>query len=105
MRPARIVIPAQAKVGDIVEIKALVQHPMVTGHTATGPNTEPRYIIHTLSVTYDGAEIFHADFMPGIAANPYVAFTTRATQTGEVVFTWSDDKGEVTTAVRMLSVI
>ncbi len=104
MRPARIVVPETAKVGEIVEIKALIQHPMVTGHTAAGANTEPRDIIHTLTVTYDGAEIFRADFMPGIAANPYVAFTTVATVTGDIVFTWTDDKSEVTTAARTLRV-
>ena len=105
MRPHRIVIAETAKAGDVLEIKALIQHPMITGHTVAGPNTEPRFIVHTLSVSYDGGEIFRADFMPGIAANPYVAFTTIATQTGDVIFTWTDDKGEVTTDTRKLRVL
>jgi len=104
MRPSRIVIPETAKAGEVIEIKALIQHPMVTGHTAAGANTEPRDIIHTLAVTYDGAEIFRADFFPGVAANPYVAFTTRATVSGDVVFTWTDDKGEETRQTRTLRV-
>jgi sulfur-oxidizing protein SoxZ len=105
MRPARIVMPEQAKSGDIIELKALIQHPMVTGHTASGPNTEQRYIIHTLTVSYDSEEIFRTDFFSGIAANPYVAFTTLATKTGDLVFTWTDDKGEVTTQTRLLRVV
>ena len=104
MRPARIVMPEQAKAGDIIEIKALIQHPMVTGHTASGPNTEQRYIIHTLSVTYGGVEIMRTDFFSGIAANPYVAFATVATKSADIVFTWTDDKGEVTTQTRPLRV-
>ena len=104
MRPHRIVMAETAKTSEVIEIKTLIQHPMVTGHTVAGPNTEPRFIIHTLTVRYDGAEIFRAEFMPGIAANPYVAFTTVATVTGDVVFTWIDDKGEVTTDTRKLSV-
>ena len=104
MRPSRIVMPETAKAGETIEIKALIQHPMVTGHTAAGANTEPRYIIHTLVVTYDGAEIFRADFFPGVAANPYVAFTTRASVSGDFVFTWTDDKGEETRQTRTLRV-
>ena len=104
MRPTRIVVPETARPGDIIEIRALIQHPMVTGPSVAGPNTEPRYIIHTVTVVYDGAEIFRADLFPGIAANPYIAFTTLATQTGDIVFTWTDDKGEVTTSTRTLRV-
>jgi sulfur-oxidizing protein SoxZ len=104
MRPNRIVIPETAKSGDIIEIKALIQHPMITGHTVAGPNTNERNIIHTLAVTYDGAEIFRSDFFSGVAANPFVAFTTLATKSGDVVFTWTDDKGEVTTQSRPLRV-
>jgi sulfur-oxidizing protein SoxZ len=105
VRTRRIVIPEAAKSGEVIEIKALIQHPMVTGHTTAGANTQPRFIIHTLTVTYDGVEIFRADLFPGIAANPYVAFTTRATTTGDIVFTWTDDKGEVSTETRTLRVM
>lgn len=104
MRTRRIVMPATAKAGEIIEIKALIQHPMLTGHTVAGANTQPRFIIHTLTVTYDGTEIFRADLFPGIAANPYVAFTTRAMATGDIVFTWTDDRGEVSTEKRTLRV-
>ena len=32
---------------------------------------------------------------PGITANPYVAFTTIATETGDLVFEWVEDGGAV----------
>ena len=61
-------------------------------------------VITSFVVTYAGAEIFRADVFPGVAANPYFAFTTTATETGEVVFTWTDDRGDVTTERRTLTV-
>lgn len=95
MRTARIVMPKTAKKGDIVEIKTLITHPMETGYRRDDMGKPiPRDIISLLTVTYDGEEIFRMDLFPGIAANPFAAFTTIATRTGELVFTWTDDKGE-----------
>jgi sulfur-oxidizing protein SoxZ len=105
MRARRITLPQSVAPGAMVPIRALIQHPMITGHSAGGANTVARDIIHTLTVTYDGAEIFRAEFLPGIAANPYVAFTTTATKTGDVTFTWLDDKGEAITETRRLEVV
>lgn len=104
MRPHRIVMPETAKRGEVVRVRCLIQHPMITGHSAAGANTQPRNIVHTLTVTYAGAEILRADYMPGIAANPYTAFAFRATETADVVFTWIDDMGERTVATRRLTV-
>lgn len=104
MRTRRVVMPSSAKVGEIVTIRAIIQHPMITGHSAEGANTRPRDIIHTLTVAYGGSEVFRADLMPGIAANPLVVFKLRADRTGDVVLTWIDDKGERTTETRTLTV-
>jgi sulfur-oxidizing protein SoxZ len=104
-RPTRISMPATAKRGDIIDIKTLIQHDMETGwrRDADG-RIVPRDIIARLSVTYDGAEIFSADIFPGVAANPYMAFSTIATQTGPLVFTWTDLTGATTTETRTLTV-
>ncbi|MEQ1615581.1 MAG: thiosulfate oxidation carrier complex protein SoxZ, partial [Hyphomicrobiaceae bacterium] len=51
-------------------------------------------IVKLLRVTYAGTEVFRMDMFPGVAANPFAAFTTVATETGELVFAWTDDKGE-----------
>ena len=34
-----------------------------------------------------------AELFPAIAANPFIAFTTVATESGELAFTWTDDEG------------
>jgi sulfur-oxidizing protein SoxZ len=105
MATTRIVMPASAKKGEIIEIKTLVQHEMETGHRRDNFGKPiPRDIIHSFVVTYAGAEIFRTELFPGVAANPYIAFSTVATETGEVVFTWTDDQGAKTVEKRKLAV-
>jgi sulfur-oxidizing protein SoxZ len=62
---------------------------------APGLRPVPRRILHTLRVTYAGAEVFRMEMSPGIAANPYVEFTTIAVETGPMVFAWEEDGGAV----------
>lgn len=103
--PARIVMPASAKKGEVIEIRTLVQHAMEPGYRRDNVGKAvPRDIIASLVVTYDGGEIFKADLQPGTAANPYIAFHTVATATGEVVFTWTDLTGKASRETRNLSV-
>ena len=79
---ARVLInvPPTAKRGQIIEIKALISHPMETGFR-TGPdgNLVPRNIIKRFTCNYNGEEIFSADLFPAITANPFITFTTVAT--------------------------
>lgn len=92
---AMLNLPARARRGEIIEIRALVAHPMETG-LRTGPtgSTVPRNIIEQFSCTYDGVEVFRATLHPAITANPYLAFFTRATHSGLIECTWIDDRGE-----------
>ena len=92
MARAIVKVPATAKRGEIIEIKALVGHVMETGfrRTETG-GLIPRDIIRTFACTYNGEEVFRADFHPAVAANPLVEFTTIATESGRFEFRWSGD--------------
>jgi len=106
MRTARIVMPKTARKGEIIEIKTLVTHPMETGYRRDDMGKAiPRDIVKLLTVTYGGEEIFRMDMFPGTAANPFAAFSTIATETGELVFTWTDDKNESTIEKVKLTVI
>jgi sulfur-oxidizing protein SoxZ len=91
-------VPKSARRGEVIEIKTLIAHLMETGfrHDASG-RLVPRDIINRLVVTYSGEVIFTADLFPAIAANPFVAFTTVATESGDITFSWTDDQGTVTT--------
>jgi sulfur-oxidizing protein SoxZ len=89
---ALINVPAKAKRGDVIEIKTLISHPMESGYRA-GPNGSvlPRDIIRRFVCTYNGEEIFRAELSPAIAANPFIAFHTIATESGTIAFTWTGD--------------
>ena len=105
MASAMINVPAKAKRGDIVEIKTLMSHIMEPGyrHTASG-QVVPRDIITSFTCRFNGTEIFRTDLFPAIAANPFIAFFTVATESGEIAFSWTDDHGETQTEVRQITV-
>lgn len=103
--PSRIVMPQTAKKGQAVEVKTIIQHPMETGYRRDHRGAViPRDIIKAVKVTYAGAEVFTVEATQGIAANPYFAFHLQASETGDVVFTWTDEKGGVTRETRKLTV-
>jgi len=88
--------PKTAKKGDVVTIKALIMHPMETGFRA-GPNGRliPRNIIEDFVATWNEREIFRMKMSPAIAANPFVSFSTVATESGTIAFAWKGDEGFV----------
>lgn len=84
----------EAKKGEIVEVKALVSHVMESGQRKDSKGeTIPRKILNKFVATVNGKEVFSADFEPAISANPYIQFKFRATESGPVVLTWTDDDG------------
>lgn len=94
MARALVNVPAKAKRGEIVEIKALIQHDMETGfRVGTSGNIIPRDIITDFVCKYNGQEIFRAELFPAISANPFFAFSTIATESGSLTFAWSGDNG------------
>lgn len=91
----RIQVPANARKGEPVEVRVLMQHPMETGfRRELDGKVVPMNIIDKLSCRYAGREVFSAEFGSGMSANPYVAFFVLATESGEIVVEWSDDRGE-----------
>src|SRR5688572_24390541 len=94
MARALITVPATAKRGEIIEIKTLMAHPMETGYRAgSDGRVLPRDIIQRFTCSYNGVEIFRADLFPAMSANPFVAFSTVATESGTLSFTWQGDNG------------
>jgi len=91
--------------GEIIEIKTLIQHPMETGYRLDSNGARiPRDIINRFACTYNGEEVFRVELFPAIAANPFIAFSTIATETGELVFTWTDDDGQTQTESRRITI-
>jgi len=87
-------VPAKAKRGEIVEIKTLISHEMESGFRPDNMGRlVPRDIITSFVCSYNGQEIFRAELHPAIAANPFMSFTTVATESGKIEFKWAGDNG------------
>jgi sulfur-oxidizing protein SoxZ len=94
MSRALINVPSKAKKGEVITIKTLISHDMETGYryTTTGQRIA-RDIIETFVATYNGEEIFRAEFHAAMSANPFVTFHTVATESGTIEFKWTGDNG------------
>ena len=94
MARALVHMPATAQRGEVVEIRALISHPMETGYRP-GPDGKPlpRDILTHFSCRYNGEQVFSAEWHPAVSANPYIAFYTVALESGTLEFTWSGDHG------------
>jgi sulfur-oxidizing protein SoxZ len=91
---ALLTLPAQARAGDIIEVRALVQHPMETGlRVAADGQTIARDLVRRVECRVDGELVFAADLHAAVAANPYLSFHLRAQRSASVVFSWTGDRG------------
>ena len=93
MARALINVPAKAKRDEIIEIKTLISHVMETGFRPPPPAQSAARHHHALTCAYNGEEIFRAELYPAIAANPFITFFTRATESGTLTFPWTGDNG------------
>jgi sulfur-oxidizing protein SoxZ len=106
MTRAVVNLPAQAKRGEVIEIKTLAGHSMETGFRRTElGELIPRNIITRFVCTYNGVEVFRADLHPAVAANPLIAFTTIATDSGQLEFRWTGDNGFSLTQSAAITVV
>jgi len=102
----RIKLPDSMKVGETIEVKALVRHPMERGHRKDAQGkTIPRDIIHTFTADLDGTRVFEAEYGTGVAANPFMSFYVRVSQPGQLKLTWIGDNGLQIEAERRLNVV
>ena len=105
MARVMINVPARAKRGEVIELKTLISHPMESGYrVGTNGALIPRDIITLFTCTYNGEEIFRAELSLAIAANPFIAFFTTATETGTLAFQWSGDNGFSATETAAITV-
>ncbi len=101
----RIKVPATAKKGEVIQIKTLISHKMETGRRKNKKGKPiPRMIINKFVCKFNGKEVFSANLEPAVAANPYLSFHTKVTESGTFEFSWTDDKGKTVTASRKIMV-
>ena len=93
---SRVRVPPKAKKGEIIEIRAVITHPMESGQRINEMGKRvPRKILNRFVCSFNGTEVFAADWFPGVTANPYLSFHTVATESGTLTFAWIDDDGTV----------
>ena len=103
--PARVRMPETAKRGETVEVRTMITHPMESGFRLNNVGQPiPRHIVKSFTCTYGGMEVFRAKLHPSVSTNPYFAFYVVATQSADLIFTWTDDRGGVATHTVHLTV-
>lgn len=93
---ARVRMPTTATRGEAVEVRAMITHPMESGFRLDNTGRPiARHIVETFTCTYDGEEVFRATLHPAVSTNPYFSFYIAATHSADLLFTWTDDHGDV----------
>ena len=101
----RLRVPANAKKGELVEVKTLITHPMETGQRKDADGKlVPRLIVNSLSVTYNDKPVLNATLEPAISANPYLSFFVKVEESGTLNFKWTDDNKQSWTAESKIEV-
>jgi sulfur-oxidizing protein SoxZ len=92
--PGRLKVPAQAERGVPFDVRVLIQHPMETGYRVDSVGHKiPRNIVREFVCRAGDAELFRAEFGPGVGANPYLHFLLQLDRSAELSFEWTDDRG------------
>lgn len=88
--------PKTYNVGDIVQIDAILEHPMETGLRKDKDGAIiPAHYIKDVDVKFDGKTITTIEMSQSISTNPYVSFNLKVTKNADLTITATDTKGEV----------
>lgn len=100
MSTPRIRLPASAAPGEVIEVRCLIDHPMVTALSSPGP----RDMLARFEATVNGTPVFACDFGNGAAANPTFTFFVRVEETADIVLTWTHEDGRTFSAGQTVTV-
>ncbi len=89
-------IPAKAKRGEIIEIKAQLTHDMESGQRKDKEGkTIPRRIVNKFVCTWNGEPVSSGEWHSAVSANPFTTVYALATESGKLKLAWHDEAGEV----------
>ena len=102
----RVKVPKKAKAGDVITIKTLISHKMESGQRKDKKTGEPipRKIINNFKAEFNGKLVFESVIEPAVSANPYIQFKMKVPESGDLMFTWTDDDGSQYTAKKSIKV-
>ncbi len=82
-------------VGDVTEVKAIMIHPMHTGHAKDDfGQLIPADFIQLADMNLNGQPVLQMQWGTGIAKNPYLTFYLKGAKSGDKIsLTWHDNHG------------
>jgi sulfur-oxidizing protein SoxZ len=90
----RVQVPSATAKGEVFPVKTLISHQMETGLRRDDQgNVIPRKIINKFTCRYNDVVVFSVDLHEAVAANPFIEFYLRATESGRLAFVWEEDGG------------
>ena len=99
----RVKVPKKATAGDTITIKTLISHKMESGQRKDSDGNQiPRSIINRFTADFNGQNVIDVTMEPAISTNPYFQFEATVPESGEFVFTWYDDDGDVYTTSKKI---
>ena len=96
----RVLLPREARAGDTIEVRTLIDHPMITAVAIEGP----RDMLARFEARMNGDLVLAHDFANGSAANPGFTFFVRAAAPGDFAFTWTHEDGRSFTLERSVQI-
>jgi sulfur-oxidizing protein SoxZ len=94
----KILLPAKITRNAVINIRALLSHPMLTGMSRDQEGIPiPAYFVNEVVVTYGGEQVAHFEWSSGISRDPFVGFSLLASKEAPLAVTWKDNKGGVYT--------
>jgi sulfur-oxidizing protein SoxZ len=101
----RVKVPKSASAGEAITIKTLISHLMESGQRKDSDgNVIPRSIINRFTAEFNGQTVIDVTLEPAISTNPYFEFEAIVPESGDFIFTWYDDDGDVYTETKSIEV-
>ncbi len=82
--------------GDVLDVKALVRHPMESGNRedkSTGEKIPANYI-QVLNVEVNGEQVMQGNLSEAVSKNPYINIKVPGKKGDEVTISWTSNTGE-----------
>lgn len=84
--------------GDIAEIKLIINHPMETGRKKDDAGQLiPAHFIQLMTISLNDQPVLSSQWGTGIAKNPYLTCHVKAQLNDKVTVSWLDNLGESAT--------
>ncbi|QGT77646.1 thiosulfate oxidation carrier complex protein SoxZ [Guyparkeria halophila] len=82
--------------GDVLDVKALIRHPMETGNREDKSTGEkiPANFIQKLMVSVNGEQVMDGNLSEAVSKNPYLNIKVPGKKGDEVTISWKSNTGE-----------